>query len=215
MTLLAYSQTISINSLYYTYNDTIMFKHKNRFYFTMLWLSFNDGQQRLLDKVLRDRECTHKFPSPIGYLRTYSPEILKYVFNESDSIIYQIRYICEDLTVKKVSLDGSALYYTDSLKVGTPEYFEWIDAWRERNFLSNDFKIGKYISDNLLKLKDIDAQFQNNILILRCYKYQKQLVVFQYDFAKKEWSITEDRDLTEAEIDSLGFYADEPKELHK
>ena len=204
MSLLTDAQIISIDSLYYTYNDTVMFKHKNRYYLAKLWMSFNGGQQRLIYKTVGDKQST------LGFRRTYSPEIMKYVFNESDSIVYHIEYDHEYLWVRIVSLDGSSIY-NSSFSIGTPEY----SAWFENNYILVDRKILKYIADNLLKLKDIDAQIQNNILILRCYKYEKQLVVFQYDFVNKEWSIAEDRDLTEAEIDSLGFYTDEPKELNK
>ena len=167
-------------------------------------MAFNGGQQRLIYKTIGDKQST------LGFRRTYSPEIMKYVFNESDSIVYFMEYIREFLKIRIVPLDGSAINKS-SFNPGTTEY----SAWFENNHILVDRKILKYIADNLLKLKDIDAHIQNNILILRCYKYEKQLVVFQYDFNKKEWSIAEDRDLTEAEIDSLGFYADEPKELHK
>jgi len=204
MSLLTDAQIISIDSLYCTYKDTVMSKLKNRYYIAKLWMSFNGGQQRLIYKTIGDKQST------LGFRRTYSPEIMKYVFNESNSIVYFMEYIREFLKIRIVPLDGSAINKS-SFNPGTTEY----SAWFENNHILVDRKILKYIADNLLKLKDIDAHIQNNILILRCYKYEKQLVVFQYDFNKKEWSIAEDRDLTEAEIDSLGFYADEPKELHK
>ncbi|MBR4266104.1 MAG: hypothetical protein IKQ46_08635 [Bacteroidales bacterium] len=195
------AQIIRIDSMYYTYNDTIIHREKNRYYLKKLWMSFNNGQQRLLDKVVFDKE------PPQGLEKRYCPIILKHIL--SDSVIFRVEYYSELLFMRIIRLDGSSLldspYYWD-----TPEHQLWIKA----NYIWCDDKIADY-TQNYLKLKDIDASIDNNIMTFRCYKYQKQLVVFQYDFAKKEWSITEDRDLTEAEIDSLGFYADEPNESNK
>ena len=195
------AQIISIDSLYYTYNDTILYKNKNRYYVKKLWMAFNNGQQRLLDRVIFDK-------SP-EYYREVSPEILKHIFNEYDSIIYRINYFQERLGIRRIWLDGSSLQQ-NPYDFMTAENLEW----GRKNYIGVSEEIADY-TQNYLKLKDIDAQIQNNILILRCYKYQKQLVVFQYDFAKKEWAITEDRDLIEAEIDSLVFYSDEPNESNK
>ena len=195
---LSNAQIISIDSLYYTYNDTIWNKHKHNYYVKKLWLSFNNGQQRLLDKSLFDKKNSPEFS------RKYCPKISRYAFNELDSMVYCVTYYLEQLFLSKVPLDGSALNVW-SLRMGTPEY----NAWQEQFYIGISKEIYWYMSDNGIKIKDIDMSIDNNVMTLRCYKYEKQVVVFQYDFVKKEWAITEDRDLTEAEIDSLGFYKED------
>ena len=193
-TMLSNAQTISIDSLYYTYNDTII-RNKNDYYVKKLWMSFNNGHYRLLHKVIFD-----KTNSPV-FSRVYCPKLSRYAFNKSDSMVYCLIYYLEKLSIKKVPLDGSALLKW-SYKIGTPEY----EAWQKKHNVRISDDVYWYMSDNGIKIKDIDMCIDNNIMTLRCYKYKTQVVVFQYDFVKKEWAITEDRDLTEAEIDSLGFY---------
>ena len=202
LTFAAFAQKISIDSLYYTYNDTTLYKYKNNCYVKKLWMSFNGGQQRLLDRIIFD-----KTPK---YYEDLNPKISKHIFNEYDSIIYRIYYYRKSLSIRRIWLDGSSL-------IGSPYDWQTLEHrnWVIKNYLDEGDEIIDYIIENYLKLKDIDVSIDNNIMTLRCYKYQKQVVVFRYDLATEKSSIVEDRDLTEAEIDSLGFYTDEPKELHK
>ncbi|MCQ2973476.1 MAG: hypothetical protein MJ211_01550 [Bacteroidales bacterium] len=56
-----------------------------------------------------------------------------------------------------------------------------------------------------MKLKDIDVELDENYLTLRCYQYYKKNVIFRYVFNNKEWSILEDRKLTDEEVEKLDF----------
>ncbi|MBP5365335.1 MAG: hypothetical protein J6Y82_05375 [Bacteroidales bacterium] len=194
---LSNAQIISIDSLYYTYNDTTLYKTKKRYYVKKLWMSFNYGHQRLLDRVIFDR-------SPKYNREEVSPKILKHIFNEYDSTIYRIDYYQESLSIRRIWLDGSSLIGSP-YDWQTPEHRNWVN----KNYIAVGAEIINYIVDKYLKLKDIDVSIDNNIMTLRCYKYQKQVVVFRYDLATEKSSIVEDRDLTEAEIDSLGFYKED------
>ncbi len=198
---LSEAQVINIDSLHYTYNDTTLYKYKNNCYVKKLWMSFNGGQQRLLDRIIFD-----KTPK---YYEDLNPKISKHIFNEYDSIIYRINYR-KSLSIRRIWLDGSSL-------IGSPYDWQTLEHrnWVIKNYLDVGDEIADYIIENYLKLKDIDVSIVNNIMTLRCYKYQKQVVVFRYDLETEKSSIVEDRDLTEAEIDSLGFYTDEPKESNK
>ncbi|MCQ2976155.1 MAG: hypothetical protein MJ211_15245 [Bacteroidales bacterium] len=196
------AQIINIDSLYYTQEDTVITKQynqKNRYCIKKLWMSFNNGQNKMLDKEVFD-----KWP-PQGLDKRYSPVIMKHIFNEFDSLVYRVEYYKESLSMKIIRLDGSSL--NDSpYNWQSPEHQVWI---KENYIWAND-KINEY-TENYLQLKDIDIHIENNVFTFRCYKYTSDIVVFSYDLNAKEWTIVEDRKLTDEEIAECGLYESEKR----
>jgi len=179
------AQSISIDSLYWAYNDTIMYNKTNRYYLAKIWMSYNGGEKRLLSKTIMDREELND-----DYYRRhrFSPEILKFVFNSNDSIVYFLHYSYAVLKIHKVKLDGSYVDKTPWDIVPTTEELA------ERTQFSN------------LRLKDIDMKIEDDVLILKCYQYLPQFVVFKYNFSNKGWTISEDIKLSSDEITECGLY---------
>ncbi len=187
-----YAQDLHVDTCYLELNDTIIYKTSDN---NKIHKIYNESYTNISIylKSNNHNKCIYK-RSWFNYKtleREYSPRIVKLSYNKN--FAYIIDYQLEVLTIEKINI-------IECLKNDKPQ------SYNIENIITINQEIFEYIANNYLKLKDIDVELDENYLTLRCYQYYKKFVIFRYDFNTKEWSILEDRKLTEEEVEKLGFY---------
>ncbi|MCQ2975550.1 MAG: hypothetical protein MJ211_12185 [Bacteroidales bacterium] len=188
-----YGQNVCIDTCYLELNDTIIYKASDNnkkniieksYINVKVYVEINKYNKCIYNRLSRNYNSMN---------REFSPRIIKIICNKYNNYAYVIKYYLETLTIEKINI-------IECLKNDKPQSYN-ID-----NIIQINQEIFEYIANNYLKLKDIDVELDENYLTLRCYQYYKKFVIFRYDFNTKEWSILEDRKLTEEEVEKLGFY---------
>ncbi|MCQ2976252.1 MAG: hypothetical protein MJ211_15740 [Bacteroidales bacterium] len=190
------AQNTLFDSLYMTRIDTIVKGEK--FEKLQIWKIVENQKYSIFEHVfVKHRKMKYQNNCHLA------PKICKIAYNYFDSIVYLLEFTSPNLVIYKVNLEGTINDIDDNPYPNPSKEF---DDYVDERILPRSKELDYRIYYNYEKFKDIDYCIKNNIMTLKCYEYHPAILSFQYDFNTKEWTILEDRKLTEEEIFECGLY---------
>jgi hypothetical protein len=169
------AQNPLFDSLYITRVDTIL--KGEELEKLQIWKIVNNQKYSIFEHIyLKHRKIKYQNNCHLV------PKISKIAYNEFDSIIYLLEYDSPHIVIFRVKLEGTVNDLDDNPYPNPSKEF---DDYVDERLLTLSEELLREIVYNYVRFKDIDYGIDNNIMTLKCYKYNPAILIFQYDFAKK------------------------------